>query len=131
MKLSSASQVQLDEKSTMDKSPDELGIDSLVAVDLMSWFRRELDLDITVMKILNTPSFGHLLVFALEFLKGSVASTLDIVPDSVDINTSELTNHFQVIEENPELILTESILAFSFISNNSLLRNSISRLDIN
>lgn len=72
-KVRSALQLELDTNSTLDKSPDELGIDSLVAVDLQSWFRRELDLEIAVMKILSTPSFGDLLSTVDDMLREVVA----------------------------------------------------------
>ncbi|KAM7200662.1 acyl transferase/acyl hydrolase/lysophospholipase [Naviculisporaceae sp. PSN 640] len=46
------------------KSPDELGIDSLVAVDIQSWFRKELAVDVPVMRILNAQTIQDLLSWA-------------------------------------------------------------------
>ncbi|KAK0614004.1 hypothetical protein B0T14DRAFT_606389 [Immersiella caudata] len=55
-------------KSTLDVSLDELGADSLVAVDIRSWFLNELGVDLPVLKILNSPSVRDLLVAAQELL---------------------------------------------------------------
>ncbi|RYP38694.1 hypothetical protein DL768_010765 [Monosporascus sp. mg162] len=67
-KLQSALQVD-PEKPMMDLSPDALGVDSLVSVDLQSWFRKELGVDIPVLKILNAPSVHELLHSAQELLE--------------------------------------------------------------
>ncbi|KAK3369536.1 hypothetical protein B0T24DRAFT_722419 [Lasiosphaeria ovina] len=55
-------------RSTLDASLDELGADSLVAVDIRSWFLNELGVDLPVLKILNSPSVRDLLVSAQELL---------------------------------------------------------------
>ncbi|KAK6064314.1 polyketide synthase peptide synthetase [Seiridium cupressi] len=61
VKLQSALQVELEEKQALARGPDELGVDSLVAVDLQSWFRKELNVEVTVMRLLNASSFLQLL----------------------------------------------------------------------
>lgn len=53
-------------------SPDELGVDSLVAVDLRSWFLKELGVDIPVLKIFNAASIRDLLDFAASLLPESL-----------------------------------------------------------
>jgi hybrid polyketide synthase/nonribosomal peptide synthetase ACE1 len=45
-----------------------LGIDSLVAVEIRSWFLRELDVDLPVLKILGGCTIAEMLSFALEKL---------------------------------------------------------------
>lgn len=52
-------------------SPDELGVDSLVAVDIRSWFLKELGLDIPVLKIFNAASIRELLEFSFAILPKS------------------------------------------------------------
>jgi hybrid polyketide synthase/nonribosomal peptide synthetase ACE1 len=59
-KLQSALQADA-ERLNLDLSPDELGVDSLIAVDLRSWFIKELGVDIPVLKIFNAASIRDLL----------------------------------------------------------------------
>ncbi|KAJ5084947.1 hypothetical protein NUU61_009526 [Penicillium alfredii] len=66
-KLQSALQAD-PSKPMLDMSPDELGVDSLVAVDLRSWFLKELGVDLPVLKIFNAASIRDLLVSATELL---------------------------------------------------------------
>ncbi|KAJ3534043.1 hypothetical protein NM208_g7715 [Fusarium decemcellulare] len=66
-KLQVALQADAD-KPMLDVRPDELGVDSLVAVDLQSWFRKELGLDMPVLKILNALSVRDILDAAREML---------------------------------------------------------------
>ncbi|KAI0388542.1 hypothetical protein F5Y17DRAFT_463603 [Xylariaceae sp. FL0594] len=68
MKLRSALQMALDDESVWSKSPDELGVDSLVAVDLQSWFRKELSIEIPTMKILSAATLQQLLDVAKTML---------------------------------------------------------------
>lgn len=56
------------DKPMLEVSPDELGVDSLVAVDIQSWFRKELGVDIPVLKVLNSLSVRDLLYAAQEML---------------------------------------------------------------
>lgn len=49
-------------------SADALGIDSLVAVDLRSWFLKELSVDMSVLKIISGATIGELLARAQELL---------------------------------------------------------------
>ncbi|KAK2624902.1 hypothetical protein QTJ16_006095 [Diplocarpon rosae] len=54
--------------SMLEKSPDDLGVDSLVAVDLRSWFMGELGVDLPMLKIINAPSVQELGRSALDIL---------------------------------------------------------------
>jgi hybrid polyketide synthase/nonribosomal peptide synthetase ACE1 len=60
----------------LDMSPDELGVDSLVAVDLRSWFLKELGVDMPVLKIFNAASIRELLATAAETLPEALISNL-------------------------------------------------------
>ncbi|KAK4222296.1 acyl transferase/acyl hydrolase/lysophospholipase [Podospora fimiseda] len=47
--------LQIDQqRSILTMSLDELGVDSLVALELQSWFRKEIGIDMPVLKILNS-----------------------------------------------------------------------------
>lgn len=60
----------------LDMSPDELGVDSLVAVDLRSWFLKELGVDMPVLKIFNAASIRELLATAAEVLPEALVPNL-------------------------------------------------------
>jgi hybrid polyketide synthase/nonribosomal peptide synthetase ACE1 len=60
----------------LDMSPDELGVDSLVAVDLRSWFLKELGVDMPVLKIFNAASVRELLATAAEALSDTLIPNL-------------------------------------------------------
>ncbi|KAI9043017.1 uncharacterized protein KD926_004808 [Aspergillus affinis] len=69
-----------DAEVTVDHSLMELGVDSLVAVDLRTWFVKELGVDIPVIKLLNSACIGELIDYALtklpkELLQASSDST--------------------------------------------------------
>ncbi|KAJ5937303.1 Acyl transferase/acyl hydrolase/lysophospholipase [Penicillium verhagenii] len=67
IKLRSALQTD-PEKDILDLSPDELGVDSLVAVDLRSWFIKEVAVDMPVLKIFNAASIRDLLQSAADMI---------------------------------------------------------------
>ncbi|OOQ83961.1 polyketide synthase/peptide synthetase [Penicillium brasilianum] len=70
LKLQSA--LQLDPgKPVLDMSPDELGVDSLNAVDFRSYFMKELGIDVPVLKIFNAGSIRDLLSFVASCLPSS------------------------------------------------------------
>ncbi|KAI9147229.1 Acyl transferase/acyl hydrolase/lysophospholipase [Paramyrothecium foliicola] len=66
-KLQSSLRMELD-ADIKTLSPDKLGIDSLLAVDLQSWFRKEIGIVVPVLKILNTPTISSLLQSAQELI---------------------------------------------------------------
>ncbi|PLB48173.1 hypothetical protein P170DRAFT_410869 [Aspergillus steynii IBT 23096] len=73
-------QLPEDAEVTVDHSLMELGVDSLVAVDLRTWFVKELGVDIPVIKLLNSSCIGELVDYALakiprEELQASKQST--------------------------------------------------------
>ncbi|OQD84967.1 hypothetical protein PENANT_c011G03847 [Penicillium antarcticum] len=75
LKLQSALQAD-PSKPMLDMSPDELGVDSLVAVDLRSWFLKELGVDMPVLKIFNAASIRELLATAAEVLPETLIPNL-------------------------------------------------------
>lgn len=58
-------------KDMLEISPDELGVDSLVAVDIRSWFLKEPGVDLPVLKILNSASVRELILSAQQLLPDS------------------------------------------------------------
>ncbi|EPS29303.1 hypothetical protein PDE_04252 [Penicillium oxalicum 114-2] len=71
VKLQSA--LQLDPtKPILDMSPDELGVDSLNAVDFRSYFLKELRVDVPVLKIFNAGSIHELLKFVSSCIPSSL-----------------------------------------------------------
>jgi hybrid polyketide synthase/nonribosomal peptide synthetase ACE1 len=50
----------------------ELGLDSLIAVELRTWFLKELDVDIPILRILGDTPIKDLLHFSLERLPGDM-----------------------------------------------------------
>jgi hypothetical protein len=64
--------------SLQDTTPlVDLGIDSLIGVDMRSWFLRELGVDVPVMKILGGDSMSDLVDFVFENLPQELLSRLD------------------------------------------------------
>ncbi|KAI9848698.1 MAG: putative Hybrid PKS-NRPS biosynthetic cluster [Sclerophora amabilis] len=80
-KLRASLQIEGDH-SIIDLSADNLGIDSLVAVDIRSWFIKELQVDIPVLKILSGATVGEILVRAQELLPEAMTPNVDPHADS-------------------------------------------------
>ncbi|KAK3936668.1 hypothetical protein QBC46DRAFT_321098 [Diplogelasinospora grovesii] len=55
----------------------DLGVDSLIAVDMRSWFQKELAVDVPVMKILGGASMVDLVEGVMEKLPGEILGRLD------------------------------------------------------
>ncbi|GES57118.1 Nonribosomal peptide synthetase 14 [Aspergillus terreus] len=62
-----------------DNSPIELGMDSLVAVDLRTWFVKELVVDMPVIKLLNSSSIAELIDHAVARLRPDLLDTAPTV----------------------------------------------------
>ncbi|KAI1076749.1 hypothetical protein F5B20DRAFT_583920 [Whalleya microplaca] len=101
-KLHAALQADLD-KPMIDLSPDELGVDSLVAVDIQSWFRKELGIDVPVLKVLNAPSIYGLLRSAQELLEQN--ATPNLKSDDPPISEPNIADTTSV-EEPSSLVVT-------------------------
>ena len=65
-KIRTALGTDADDATLLSQAADDLGVDSLIAVDIRSWWLKEVDVDIPVLKILGGTSFGELIVFARE-----------------------------------------------------------------
>src|SRR5271156_5606642 len=64
----------------MDASLDELGMDSLVAVEIRSWFLKELSADVSVLEVLNSGTARAL----LQIVKEAVIASMGLSPESSD-----------------------------------------------
>ncbi|KAL8923718.1 MAG: hypothetical protein Q9208_004470 [Pyrenodesmia sp. 3 TL-2023] len=69
-KLQAALQISAEsideQEKLLDSGPDDLGIDSLVAVEIRAWFLKELEVDMPVLKILGGSTVLELINFAVE-----------------------------------------------------------------
>jgi NAD(P)-dependent dehydrogenase (short-subunit alcohol dehydrogenase family)/acyl carrier protein len=88
----------------------DLGLDSLVAVNMRSWFQKELSVDVPVMKILSGASIADLVDSILEKLPQDIVGRLDGAPKEVEKeNKGVSANDNAVIEEekkdNHELLV--------------------------
>jgi hybrid polyketide synthase / nonribosomal peptide synthetase ACE1 len=81
--------LQSDRDVPLNLAADELGVDSLVAVDIRSWFLKELDVDLPVLKILGGASVGDMLQYAVENISPSM------IPKVGDATTDELDRAIQ------------------------------------
>lgn len=67
-----------DGDSSQDSTPlQDLGIDSLIAVEIRVWFQRELMVDVPVMKILGGASMADLVDFVIERLPAELRIRID------------------------------------------------------
>lgn len=64
----------------MDTPLDELGMDSLVAVEIRSWFLKELSADVSVLQVLNSGTARAL----LQIVKETVIVSMALSPESSD-----------------------------------------------
>ncbi|KAF2111197.1 hypothetical protein BDV96DRAFT_552325 [Lophiotrema nucula] len=74
------------DEEVLDRAANELGIDSLIAVDLRAWFLKELDVDMPVLKILGGASIRDMLDFSVEKLPKPLIP--NISGDVVDLKAS-------------------------------------------
>jgi hybrid polyketide synthase / nonribosomal peptide synthetase ACE1 len=67
----------------LSSGADDLGIDSLVAVEVRSWFLKELEIDMPVLKILSGGSIADLLSFSVEKLPAELTPRLGTVTSPI------------------------------------------------
>ncbi|KAE8378016.1 hypothetical protein BDV26DRAFT_281393 [Aspergillus bertholletiae] len=87
-------------------SPDstivELGVDSLVAVQMRSWFSNELDLDMPVLKLLGGATISDLVDDAVDRLSPSLIPSLDSDPSNPEHSQAEASVDTQAAVSSSE-----------------------------
>jgi hybrid polyketide synthase/nonribosomal peptide synthetase ACE1 len=115
--------LQFDEEgkraTIIDQSTADLGIDSLNAVEIRSWFLKELKVDMPILRILSGATVGELLAFAQEklpeeFLQG-IGSNTDLVNQAVNTSLPQAQSSSSDYVEIPEA--DSSSDSFSIISS--------------
>lgn len=76
---------ETEKDNILGKGANDLGIDSLIAVDLRTWFLKELDVDMPVLKILGGMSVRELLAFTVEKLPENLTSSLSFKIADTDL----------------------------------------------
>ena len=97
----------------LSSDADDLGIDSLTAVEVRSWFLKELEIDIPVLKILNGGTITDLISFAMEKLPGELAPKRGGAPSTIPGLPAEAKK-----AQSPELVQSEQATS-SRASNSS------------
>lgn len=69
------------QEQVLASSADDLGIDSLVAVEVRSWFLKELEVDMPVLKILGGATIADLVTFAQEKLPADMTPGMGVIPN--------------------------------------------------
>ena len=106
-----------DPTAILAQSADDLGVDSLVAVDIRSWWLKEVDVDIPVLKILGGTPLGELIAFSLQKLLPELTIGLDTSKEaSAPPSTSDL----------PKAQALESTIAPDSTSNSNSTTSSTS-----
>lgn len=67
------------QEQVLASSADDLGIDSLVAVEVRSWFLKELEVDMPVLKILGGATIADLVTFAQEKLPADMTPGMGVI----------------------------------------------------
>lgn len=77
----------------MEQGLYELGFDSLIAVELRSWFMKELHIDMPVMKMIGSASAGDLLSYAIKKLPGELTPNLTSGESYLDVDSVIVKGH--------------------------------------
>ncbi|OKL60321.1 hypothetical protein UA08_04451 [Talaromyces atroroseus] len=132
-KLQAALQLHIDDpavqRQVLSSGADELGFDSLVAVEIRSWFLKELEVDMPVLKILGGASVSDLLIFALDKLPDELIPKVAAIPEAV-VNTSKIkkdtvTPHFSPSSVISSKATSDGESLFSPVNGSSPPQNSV------
>lgn len=72
-------QVTMSDDDLMSAHSSDIGIDSLVSVNIRSWFLKHLEVGIPVLKIMSNDTMGNLVQFAVEAIPPSLMPQLHLV----------------------------------------------------
>lgn len=104
-KLKTSLQVEGD-RPIVDLTADTLGIDSLVAVDIRSWFIKELQVEIPVLKILSGATVGEMVTQAQELLPKELTPNLD---PNAEAKPSKPKNTVQPKQQTKKTIQSQNV----------------------
>ncbi|KAI1422845.1 hypothetical protein F5Y12DRAFT_786475 [Xylaria sp. FL1777] len=96
---------------------DEMGTDSLMALDIRSWFAKELQVNIPVLKILGGITISDLIITAVEKIPRS------LVPKVTDEQSNENPSPKRVV---PDIDMPEEVNAVTTQPSNSALQSATS-----
>lgn len=92
----------------------ELGIDSLVAVEIRSWFQSELDLDMPVLKILSGASIEKMVEDAFERLSPELTPEV-----KREVKVVEVKEEQEKVAPSEESYQSETLVSSADVSDNS------------
>lgn len=98
LKLSALFQIEISELERADLNTlrlDEMGIDSLIAVELRSFFVNTLQVNIPVLKILNGATAGDLIETAVEMIPRRMVPKIDEEPGTQEATTGKVAQRKQ------------------------------------
>ncbi|KAF4997659.1 hypothetical protein FGRMN_3691 [Fusarium graminum] len=93
-------QIPADEEVRADEPLIERGVDSLVALDIRTWFMRELDVDMPVLKILGGNTISDLVRDSLEKIPESIKDMASLSSESTSAPTS---SQKAIVKPQPEV----------------------------
>jgi hybrid polyketide synthase/nonribosomal peptide synthetase ACE1 len=114
-------------------SPDQLGVDSLVALDIQSWFRKELNIDYPMLKLLNSPSVKDFIASAVELalpelsidaMERSLTKALELADDS-KMSHLPMPERSNTVTTTPSPLLTPRTDTYDPSSSEAALEFSI------
>lgn len=82
----------------------ELGIDSLVAVDMRIWFTRELDLDLPVLKLLGGATVEDMVEDAVARLSPALIPNVKDGPQTEETAAAESTDDVPVDQDSSDAL---------------------------
>lgn len=109
-------QIPAEDKVSETMTLIEQGVDSLVAVEVRSWFLKELDIDMPVLKVLGGASIADLVEDAVDRLPSKLVPKLDPSKKSISTPTvGIIKNEQQIIDSFLEVGLpsVDSVLPLS------------------
>ncbi|CAG8974765.1 hypothetical protein HYALB_00000377 [Hymenoscyphus albidus] len=75
-------QMTMPDEDLMQMRPNEIGLDSLVSVDIRSWFLKSFQVSIPVLKIMGNDTMATLVQFAVDNVPSELVPSLDDSEDS-------------------------------------------------
>ncbi|KAF2268646.1 putative hybrid NRPS/PKS enzyme [Lojkania enalia] len=109
--------LQLDGAPNMESGAEELGIDSLVAVEIRSWFLKELMVDISVLKILGGSTVSAMIELSMDQLPAELTPNLKNRSNEIHNNHNNAPQNL-ISSEQSTLIVSSSASTISKDSEN-------------